>query len=78
MSKIILVSDAIRGTKVDLDGKGLQVKQMEKIPRKWKRPEGDGRTEMRKDEKRFRCTLQNGSAWSTEKKYTKRYKGKCD
>ena len=76
--KIIIVLGAVRGTKVDLDGKGLQVKQMEKIPRKWKRPKGDDRTEMRREEKRLRCTLLSGSAWSTERKYMMRYKGKCD
>ena len=31
--EIIIVSDAVKGTKVDLDGKGLRVKHMEKIPR---------------------------------------------
>ena len=33
---------------------------------------------MRKEEKRLRCFLLNGSAWSTENKYMRRYKGKCD
>ena len=33
---------------------------------------------MRKEEKRLRCTLLNGSAWSTEKKYMRRYKGTFD
>ena len=33
---------------------------------------------MRKEEKRLKCTLPNGSAWSTEKKYMRRYRGKCD
>ena len=28
--------------------------------------------------KRLKCTLLNGSAWSTEKKYTRRYKGTFD
>ena len=37
---IAVVSDAVESTFVDLDGEGLQVKQMEKIPRKWKRPKG--------------------------------------
>ena len=32
--KIIIVSDAVRSTKVDLDGKGLQEKQMEKVSEK--------------------------------------------
>ena len=33
VAKIIIVSDVVRGTKVDLDGKGLQEKQMEKLPK---------------------------------------------
>ena len=33
---------------------------------------------MRKEEKRLKCTLLNGSAWSTEKKYMRRYKGTFD
>ena len=31
-----------------------------------------------KNEETLRCTLLNGSAWSTEGKYMRRYKGKCD
>ena len=38
--KICIVSDAVRGTEVDLDGRSLQEKQMEKLPRKWKRSRG--------------------------------------
>ena len=34
-AEIIIVSNAVRGTKVDVDGKGFQVKQMEKMPRTW-------------------------------------------
>ena len=64
--EIIIVSDAVESTKVDLDGKGLQVTQMAKIPRKWKRPKGVDRTEMGKEEKRLRYTLLNGSAWIKE------------
>ena len=33
---------------------------------------------MKKEAKLLRCTLLNGSAWSTEKKNMRRYKGKCD
>ena len=33
---------------------------------------------MKKEARRLRCSLLNGSAWSTEKKYMRRYKGKCD
>ena len=50
---------------------------MEEIPQRWKRPEGGDRTEM-KEAKLWRCTLLNGSAWSTERKYMRRYRRKCD
>ena len=33
---------------------------------------------MRKEEKRLRCALLNGSAWSTEQKNMRRYKGTFD
>ena len=33
---------------------------------------------MKKEARVFRCTLLTGSAWSTEKKYMRRYKGQCD
>ena len=33
------------------------------------------RNEMRKPSKKVRCTLLNGSVWSTEKMYMRRYKG---
>ena len=38
---------------------------------------GPDRTEMRKEDKRLRCILLTGSAWNTEKKYMRRYKGRC-
>ena len=38
----------------------------------------DDRTEMKKEAMLLRCTLLNGSAWSTERKYMGRYKGNCD
>ena len=38
--EIIIVSDAVKGTKVDLDGKGHQVKRMKEIPKKWKKQTG--------------------------------------
>ena len=50
----------------------------EEIPQRWRQPKGEDKTEMKKEEKLLRCTLLNGSAWSTEKKYMRRYKGKCD
>ena len=59
----------------------VQVKEsgwMEETPQRWRQPEGTDRTEMRKEEKRLKCTLLNGSAWSTEKKYMRRYKGAFD
>ena len=46
----------------------VQVKEsrwMEEIPQRWRQPKGEDRTEMRKEEKRLKCTLLNGSAWST-------------
>ena len=33
---------------------------------------------MKKEAKLLRCTLLNGSAWRAERKYMRRYKGKCD
>ena len=59
----------------------VQVKEsrwVEEIPQRWKQPKGEDRTEMRKEAKRLRCTLINGSAWSTERKYMRSYKEKCD
>ena len=60
------------------EGSGERDRWMEEIPQRWKQPKGEGRTEMRKDAKLLRGTLLNGSAWSTERKYMRRYKGKCD
>ena len=51
----------------------VQVKEsrcLEEIAQRWKQPEGEDRTEMKKEEKRLKCTLPNGSAWNTEKKNT--------
>ena len=76
--EIIIVSGAVEGTFVNLDGGSLQKDQKQKHQRKWKWTKGVDRTEMRKEEKRLRCALLNVLAWSTEKKYTRRYKGKCD
>ena len=42
------------------------------IPLWWKKSKGEGRAEM------TRCTLLNGSAWSTERKYIRRFEGRCD
>ena len=69
MSEIVFVSDAVEGTSVNLDGESLQKEQKEKHQRLWKWTRGVDRTEMRKEEKRLRCALLSGSAWSTERKY---------
>ena len=53
-------------------------KWAEDIPQRWSQPKGEDKTEMKKEAKLLRCTLHNGSVWSTEKKYMRRYKGKCD
>ena len=50
----------------------------EEISRRWKQPKGEDRVEMKKEAKLLRCTLLNGSAWSTERKYMRRFNGKCD
>ena len=76
--EIIIVSDAVEGTFVDLEGKSLQEEQKDRHQRQWKRSKGVDRTGLRKEEKRLRCALLNGSAWSTEKKYMRRYKGTFD
>ena len=48
----------------------VQVKESrwaEEIPQRLKQPKGEDRTEMKKEARRLRCTLLNGSAWSTDK-----------
>ena len=69
------MSDAVEGTLVDLDGKSLREEQKEKHQREWKRSKGVDRTEKRREEKRLKCALLNGSTWSTEWKYMRRYGG---
>ena len=76
--EIIIVSDAVEGTFVNLDGKSLQEEQKGKYQREWKRPKGVGRNEMRKEEKNLGCALLNGLAWSAERKYMRRYTGTVD
>ena len=49
----------------------------EEIPERWRQRKGEDKTEMKKEVKLLRCTLLNGSAWSTERKYMGRYKGTC-
>ena len=50
----------------------------EEIPQRWRKLKGEDRTEMEKEAKLLRCTLLNGTAWSAERKYMRRYGGKCD
>ena len=51
---------------------------MEECPQGRKQSKGKDRTEMKKEAKLLRCTLLYGSAWSTLRKYMRRYKGRCD
>ena len=67
--EIIIMSDAVEGTFVKLDGKSLQEEQKGKYQREWKRSKGVDRNELRKEEKNLRCALLNGSVWSAERKY---------
>ena len=56
----------------------VQVKEStwtEEIPQRWKQPKGEDRTNLKKEAKLLRCTLLNGTAWSTERKYKRRCKG---
>ena len=57
---------------------GKEDRWAEEKPQSWRLPRKEDRTEMEKEAESLRCTLLNGSAWSTEKKYTRRYKGRCD
>ena len=50
----------------------------EVIPQRRRQPKGEDRLEMQKEARRLMCTLLNGPAWSTERKYMRRYKRKCD
>ena len=59
----------------------MQVKESgwaEESPQRRKQPEGEDMTEMKKEAKLLRCTLLNGSAWSTERKKMRRSEEKCD
>ena len=55
--EIIIVSDAVKGTKVDLDGRAHQVKRMKEIPKKWRQSKGADRTEMRKEREEIEVDL---------------------
>ena len=50
----------------------------EETPQVWRQPKGEDRTEMKKEAQLLRCTLLNGSAWSTARKNMRRYNGKSD
>ena len=50
----------------------------EENPQRWRLPKGEHWTEMKKEAESYWCTLLNGLAWSTEKKFFRRYKGKWD
>ena len=52
-------------------------RQTKSFSYRWKQPEGEDRANMKKEET-LRCTLLNGSAWSTERKYMRRYIAKSD
>ena len=62
-AKIIIVSDAVEGTFVNLDGESFQEELKGKYQREWKRSNGVDRNEKNKEEKNLRCALLNGSAW---------------
>ena len=53
-------------------------RQTKSVSCRWKQPKGEDRANMKKEAKLLRCTLLNGSAWSTERKYMRRYEGECD
>ena len=54
------------------------IERWQEIAQRWKKPKGEDRADMKKEAKLLKCTLLSGSAWSTERKYMRRYKGKCD
>ena len=59
----------------------MQIKESslrERAPKRWKQPKGEDRNDMKKEVGALRCTLLNGSTWSTERKCMRRYTGKCD
>ena len=57
----------------------MQVKEhrwTEETSQRWRQLKGEDRTEMKKEARRLRCTVLNGSTWSTEKKYMRRHQRK--
>ena len=59
-------TDAMERIQQELQVKGGR--WAEEIPQRWRQPKGEDRTEMKREAKLLRCTLSNGSAWSTERK----------
>ena len=59
----------------------MQIKESsweEVAPTRRRQPRGEDRTEMKKEARMVRCTLLNGSAWRTERKNMRKYKGTFD
>ena len=59
---------------------GVRIKESsrkETAPKRWKQPKGQERTEMKKETKLLRCTLLTDQR-GVQRKYMRRYKGKCD
>ena len=50
----------------------------EEVPQRWKQPKGKDKTEKKKRGRAAEVHLAQWSAWSTERKYMKRHKSKCD
>ena len=42
-------------------------RQTKSVSYRWKQPKGEDRRDMEKEARFLRCTLLNGSTWSTEK-----------
>ena len=48
------------------------------VPKRLRQKSGKDGTEMQKEANMGRCTLLHGSAWSTERKYMRKYRGPFD
>ena len=53
----------------------MEEQKSKTVPLRSRQEEGKDRKDMQKESKLVRCTLLNGSAWSTDRKYMRRYKG---
>ena len=58
-----------QGESKTMESSWVQMSEKKKFPTR----KGKNRNEMQKDSKIVRCTLLNGSAWSTDRKYMIRY-----